>query len=108
MPVDDVVALALDDLFAKIRKWQERSLKVLPEEQPGSDLLADDEATAYVQTSHIVQAHVAYAVDHLNALRALIVDAELIPMGAGFTLIRAAIENACAVVWLLGPDERRD
>lgn len=105
--VDDATAWALDRAFSKIARWQERNEQEAPAPQPGSDLAADDVATAYLQTSHVVATHFAYAVDHLNALRALIVDAKLVPMGAPFTLLRSALENACAVVWLLGPDEPR-
>jgi hypothetical protein len=105
--VDDAAAWALDQDFAKIARWQQRTESQAPPPQPGSGLDADDAATAYLQTSHVVTTHLAYAVDHLNALRALIVDAKLVPMGAPFTLLRSAVENACAVVWLLGPDDPR-
>jgi hypothetical protein len=46
------------------------------------------------------------AVDHLDALRALVADAHVVHARAAFTLMRAAIENAATAVWLLGPSSR--
>jgi hypothetical protein len=47
-----------------------------------------------------------YAVDHLHALRALLREVAWIHMFADFTLVRGALENAAAAVWMLQPPQR--
>ena len=47
-------------------------------------------------------------MDHLSCLRALLRDAKVIHMYAPFSLVRAALENACAAVWMLQPPRRAD
>src|SRR5205823_6269469 len=49
-----------------------------------------------------------HAVDHLHCLHALIADAQLLNMYAPYTLVRAALENASAAVWLLAPASRTE
>lgn len=50
----------------------------------------------------------SHAVDHLHCLRALIADTRLLNMYAPYTLVRAALENASAAVWLLSPARRTE
>ncbi|MGH3246053.1 MAG: hypothetical protein ACRDOI_07560 [Trebonia sp.] len=46
------------------------------------------------------------AADHWDAFRALLQDAQVVHARAPFTLLRAAIENSAAAVWLLAPPNR--
>ncbi|MFD1045335.1 hypothetical protein ACFQ1S_06920, partial [Kibdelosporangium lantanae] len=48
------------------------------------------------------------AVDHVDALRALVQDAKQVHARAPFTLLRATLENAAAAVWLLAPNDRAE
>ena len=45
-------------------------------------------------------------MDHLNCLHALLKDAQVIHMFAPYSLVRAALENASAAVWMLHPSGR--
>lgn len=74
---------------------------------PRSSLRGDDDRTAPYQLSHAVWHSLSNAVDHLSCLRVLLGDAKIIHMYAPFTLVRAALENACAAVWLLQPPRRK-
>ncbi len=49
---------------------------------------------------------IAIAINHLHALRGLIVDARQVHSYAPFSLIRGAIDNAALSVWLLAPDDQ--
>jgi hypothetical protein len=48
------------------------------------------------------------AVDHLDAVRALVQDAGILHARAPFTLLRAALENSATAVWLLAPANRNE
>lgn len=72
--------------------------------QVGSRLASDDALTDPYHLSHAVDVSISTALDHLRALRALLVDAQALHMAAPFTLTRAAIENAARALWLLTPD----
>jgi hypothetical protein len=74
--------------------------------QPGSRLAADDALTHPFDMSHSVVVSIGCALDHLQALRVLIVDAEALHMAAPFTLTRAALENAAQALWLSHPLEQ--
>jgi hypothetical protein len=73
-----------------------------------SPLKADNDRTAPYQLGHAAWHAISHAVDHLHCLRALIADAQLLNMYAPYTLVRAALENASAAVWLLAPASRTD
>ncbi len=75
---------------------------------PGSSLRGDDNKTHPYELSHTVWRHLSNAVDHLSCLQALLGDAKVIHMYAPFTLVRGALENACAAVWLLQPTQRTE
>lgn len=49
-----------------------------------------------------------HSVEHLHAVRALIVDAGVVHPATPFTIARAAIENASVAVWLLAPVSRAE
>lgn len=77
-----------------------------PRPSPGSPLRADDERTSPYQLSHAVWHSLSHAVDHLNCLRTLLRDARVIHMYAPYSLLRSALENASAAVWMLQPARR--
>lgn len=79
-----------------------------PRPSPGSPLIADDGLLHPYELSHAVWHSLSHAVDHLNCLHALLKDAHVIHMYAPYSLIRSALENACAAVWMLQPARRAD
>ncbi|MFR9807403.1 hypothetical protein ACL02T_34705, partial [Pseudonocardia sp. RS010] len=66
--------------------------------EPGSPLRRDDELAHPYGLSHAVVRQLQAAVDHLDAVRALIVEAQKIHNAAPFTLTRGALETASAAV----------
>jgi hypothetical protein len=75
---------------------------------PGSALAGDDKRTDPYQTGHSAWHSVSHAVDHLHMLRSVLRDAGTIHMYAPYSVIRAALENASAAVWLLAPANRKE
>jgi hypothetical protein len=69
---------------------------------------ADDERLNPYQISHASWSSLSRAVDHLECLRALIRDVRVFHRYAPYTLLRAALENACCAVWMLQPRSRRE
>ncbi|MFF0372600.1 hypothetical protein [Micromonospora sp. NPDC005087] len=57
--------------------------------------------------SHAAWHSLSHAVDHLNCLRTLLKDAHMMHMYAPYPIPRG-VENACAAVWLLAPDDRAE
>ncbi len=94
----------LVDLLNEAEAWSETG--PLADVQAGSRLHEDDLLTAPYQLSHRVMLFIGGALDHLRTLRTLIVEAHAMPMAAGFTLVRVAIENAAAALWLLEDDDQ--
>jgi hypothetical protein len=76
--------------------------------EPGSPMQADDDRLDPYQLSHVCWSSLSHAVDHLSCLRALVRDAHVLHMYAPYTLVRAALENACATVWMLKPPASED
>jgi hypothetical protein len=71
----------------------------------GSALAADDSASNPYQVSHCVQACLTAGVDHLHALKRLVIDDRLLHTGADFSLARGALENFGTAFWVLHPAE---
>jgi hypothetical protein len=94
----------LEVVFSAVAGWATRIKIAPPPPEAGSMLAADDAALASFEVSHAVQGVLLSAVDHIDALRALVVDAKMVHSRAPFTLLRAALENAATAVWLLAPD----
>lgn len=84
------------------------------EAQPGSPLTGDDRRAGMFGVSGAAWNHLVVAVDHLSTLRAATVGrgqhgvALHLHLYGQFTLLRAMIENASAVLWLLGPASRAE
>ncbi len=103
---DEAAYQRLSGLCAVVERWTDERGRIL-EVQEGSLLAEDDVLTAPYQSSHVIAVFLGSALDHLQALRALLVDAEALHMSAPFTLTRSAIESASQALWLLTPDERQ-
>ncbi|MFJ7913069.1 hypothetical protein [Kitasatospora sp. NPDC096204] len=116
--VDETVLLhAMLRHFERIVPLGERTAGPWPgwRVEAGSALAGDDARTDPYQLSHSAHHALVVAVDHLQALAALVSGTEnaghremLLPTHAPFTLLRAALENAARAVWLLGPASRRE
>lgn len=75
----------------------------------GSSLSHDDEATSPYQLSHAVRLCLVAGIDHLDAMRQLIVADRTLHIAAPFSLARGALEMISAAFWILHPaakDER--
>jgi hypothetical protein len=110
--VDDVGVKDQDYLATMMRMlgavdgWAAR---IDPDAVPGRPsplgVLGPEDALAHpYELSHAAWHALSHAVDHLSCLRALLKDAHLIHMYAPYSLLRSAVENASAAVWLLQPD----
>ena len=95
--------------LSHIEPWLARTdAQASPPETPAaSPMGGDDKRLHPYHLSHAVWSSLSHAGDHLNALRALLAGG-LVPMFAPYTLIRAALENACMAVWLLDPASRAE
>lgn len=107
------------DYDAISRRWRELSpiLDNLMEQaseaarlqiQDGSSLDGDNKATGNFSVSTPVQLGLVTAVEHLHALKVLIVEAEQIHPTVPFTLARAAIEAGATAYWVLLPKNRNE
>lgn len=74
----------------------------------GSSLSGDDKASSPYQVSHGLRMCLTAGVDHLHAVKVLVVDKEVLHVGATSSLARGALENFAAAYWILGPDSRND
>lgn len=105
----DVGWASLSKTFDMVERWRDRIHRQQPRPEPGSSLAGDDKATDPYLLSHAVVQVLISAVDHLETLRLVVQEQHVLPARGGFTLIRAALENAAVAVWLLAPsssDER--
>ena len=97
-----------EELVGTIRTWQETFSRQAPAQpEKGSDMAGDAEVNPRFHGAHYAWAGVVGAVDHLHAVQTLIYDAGALHTYAPHALIRAAMENSAAAVWLLAPDDRR-
>jgi hypothetical protein len=97
-------------VLGETKAWAARTHAGAPRLRPDprSSLRGDDDKTHPYDLSHTAWRHLSNAVDHLSCLQALLGDAKVVHMYAPFTLVRGALENACAVVWLLQPCQRKE
>lgn len=73
---------------------------------PGSSLAGDDRASDPYQVSHAVQMCIVAGVDHLHAMKSLLIDLNVIHSAAPFTLVRGALEVFSSAFWMLHPAKR--
>jgi extradiol dioxygenase family protein len=97
---------ALSHLFPLIGQWRQRMESAPTPPEAGSSLLGDDRAVHPYLVSQAAHAQLISAADHWDALRTLLQEAQIVHARAPFTLLRAAIENSAAAVWLLAPASR--
>jgi hypothetical protein len=95
-------------IFATIQFWAAMVGRPTPEVEAGSSLAGDARKSPNLQVAHAAWSGFAHAVDHLDALRMLIVEARVVHNYAPMTLVRAAMENAATAVWLLEPSQRAE
>ncbi|MGV9639275.1 hypothetical protein ACWDO0_34370 [Nocardia rhamnosiphila] len=69
----------------------------------GSSLAEDDVATTPYHVSHAVRSCLTSGVDHLHALKSLVVDGGLLHTSAPFSLARGSLENLSLGYWILHP-----
>jgi hypothetical protein len=93
-------------MFALIDHWVKTTGREPPEVEPRSPLFGDARKSPSLQVAHTAWTGVVHSVDHLHALRALLGRAQVINLGAPYTLVRSAMENAATAVWLLEPPQR--
>jgi hypothetical protein len=105
-PLETKLAEQLDKIFILAEHWRDRTRRDISTPAPASSLAADDAATTPYQLSHAVVGALGSAVDHLDSLRVLIRQGQVLPARAPYTLLRAALENAAVAVWLLAPKSR--
>jgi hypothetical protein len=72
----------------------------------GSSLAGDDRDTSPYQLSHALKMCLLAGVDHLHAIKVLILDQGVIHIAAPSSLGRGALENFAAAYWMLGPRDR--
>jgi hypothetical protein len=110
---DDATELT-DDMVAA--KWQEIAPLIElvtariqdPDDftvQPGSQLAEDDADSHPYEVSHCARWCLNAGVDHLHALKLLVIDDNLIHAAASYSLARGALENFAAGFWVLHSDE---
>ena len=95
-------------MLATINQWVEITGQEPPEVEPGSPLAGDARKSPSLQVAHAAWAGIVHSVDHLHALRALLIQAQVLNLGAPYTLVRSAMENAATAVWLLEPAQRSE
>jgi hypothetical protein len=93
-------------MFATINQWVEITSQEPPEVEPKSPLAGDARNSESLQVAHAAWAGIVHSIDHLHALRALLIQAQVLNLGAPYTLARSAMENAATAVWLLEPAQR--
>ena len=86
--------------FNRIEEWH-RSGQQAWNVSSGSVLDAVDALTEPHQGSHLLGYLLHTAVDHLHALKTLLVDAQALHTFAPYTLIRGSIEAASTALWIL-------
>lgn len=74
----------------------------------GSSLAGDDRAAEPYQVSHVLRMCLTAGVDHLHAVKVLVVDRGVLHVAAPSSLARGALENFAAAYWVLGPEGRDD
>jgi hypothetical protein len=74
----------------------------------GSSLAGDDRASNPYQISHALQMCLTAGVDHLHAVKVLVLDQGVIHVAAPSSLVRGALESFSAAYWMLGPTSRND
>jgi hypothetical protein len=73
-----------------------------------SSLAGDDAAANPYHTSHALKMCLLAGVDHLHAMKVLILDQQVLHIAAPSSLARGALENFATAYWILGPRSRNE
>ena len=73
--------------------------------EPNSEFAADDSASSPYQISHAAKWCLNAGVDHMHALKSLVVDARRLHAYGSYGLVRGALENFAAGFWILHPND---
>lgn len=114
--VMDAMKLTDEDVytqFAELGKRIQQALDWISSREAlpvtaGSSLAGDDARSAPYQVSHAVRALLLFGIDHLHAVKTLVVDHRTLNVTAPFTLVRGALENLSIAYWILHPSLRND
>lgn len=104
--IDPAVGQELIKVFGLVDDWFVRSQQEQASPAPGSSLAGDDKASDPYPVSAAATSVLISAVNHIHAVRTLIVEAKKVHPNAPLTLLRGALENAATAVWLLAPKSR--
>lgn len=77
----------------------------------GSQIAADDTATAWMNLSHLVSVTLSMTTDNMRALDRLLRpdnDNLVLPLYAHYPIIRSILESAARAKWILAPDDRAE
>lgn len=88
------------ECFEQISKWHDLVSDTRPVSKNSALDVADGLSEPF-RSSHTVSFYILTAVDHLHALRALLLDAHAQHIFAPYTLIRSAIENSATAMWIM-------
>lgn len=117
MDEDQRALQQLTRIFVMIDEFSSRtsSRDTILRAEPGTVLALDDQQSNPFHGSHAAASALVVAVDHLQAIRRMTdgcpsCESTLMTfqVAAHWTLLRAALENACRAIWLLGPAERSE
>lgn len=117
-----MTALDKIDDAAVQRRWRELAPLIdrmmerigTPGEFPvgnGSSLAGDDRVSDPYHVSHVLRMCLTAGVDHLHAVKVLVVEQGVLHVAAPSSLARGALENFATAYWIIGPssrDERLD
>jgi len=82
-----------------------------PDEFPilrASSLNGDDKATSPYHLSYAIRQCLAAGVDHLHAVKVLVIDQQVLHLAAPASLARGALENFATAYWILHPSSRTE
>ncbi|MCC7128518.1 MAG: hypothetical protein IT192_06865 [Microbacteriaceae bacterium] len=96
------VAMLLDVLAKRIDSKNEWPV------EKRSSLGGDDRAINPYFVSHAVISCLFTGIQHLHAIKTLVIDARALHTGPPWSLGRAALENLATAYWILNPSSRRE
>lgn len=74
---------------------------------PTSQFAADDAQSHPYRVSQCARGFINAGIDHMHALKTLIVDARTLHSASDWTLMRAALEHFAVAFWVMNPSDRR-
>jgi hypothetical protein len=75
---------------------------------PSSSLAGDNQATKPYHLCYAIRQCLGAGVDHLHAVKVLVVDQQVLHLAAPASLARGALENFAAAYWILQPAKRTE